>query len=51
MFCFGENLDLEERSRNHRTLNLAGSAVFGACDLPLTLTTVLATAMQIFSLE
>lgn len=51
MFCFGENLDLQERSKNHRTLKLAGCAVFCACDLPLTLTTLLATAVQIFSLE
>lgn len=51
MFWFGENLGPEERSKNHSTLKLAGSAVFCACDLPLTLITLLATAMQIFSLE
>lgn len=51
MFCFGANLDLEERSKNHRTLKVAGSAFFCACDLPLTLISVLATAMPMSSLE
>lgn len=41
----------EKKSKSHKTLKLAGSSVFCACDLPMTLITLLATAMQIFSLE